>query len=349
VRATLIHTGMNALYFSGGHFVLQPFFGGLGAIFAFRHVRPRERRDGFQPNRRMEITPRFLDRMIKWLRNSDVEIISLDEMYHRFVEANFARRFVCLTFDGGYRDVRIWAYPILRKHSVPFAVYVPTSFVDRVGEVWWRVLEDVIAKNDHVALLVGAAAQHFECRNTPDKKHVFSEIYRWLRALPDNDDIRSVIRDLASRYDVDMGKINGLCMTWQEVAELAEDPLVTLGANTVNYPVLAKASEAVARSELKQGRAVIEAAVGIRPEHLAFPYGRRSDAGAREFRLAAELGYKTAVTTRPGMLFPEHRDHLTALPRIAIDGECQKLRYVRVLTSGGATAVWNGFADLVIA
>jgi len=157
-----------------------------------------------------------------------------------------------------------------------------------------------------------------------------------------------VIRRFIARYDVDMSKINGLCMTWQEVAELAADPLVTLGANTVNYPVLAKASGELVRSEMKQGRAVIEAAVGIRPEHLAYPYGERRDAGAREFHLAAELGYKTAVTTRPGMLFPEHRDHLTALPRIAIDGECQNLRHVRVLTSGAATAVWNGFADLAV-
>jgi peptidoglycan/xylan/chitin deacetylase (PgdA/CDA1 family) len=94
---------------------------------------------------------------------------------------------------------------------------------------------------------------------------------------------------------------------------------------------------------MEMSRSVIEAALGVRPEHLSYPVGDPTSAGPREFRIAAELGFKTGVTTRPGVIFPEHREHLTALPRVSLNGEHQQLRYVRVLVSGAATAVWNGF------
>jgi len=146
------------------------------------------------------------------------------------------------------------------------------------------------------------------------------------------------------RYQVDIAAFcDELCMKWDELATLAADPLVTIGAHTVNHVMLAKVPEKSARSEMEMGRSVIAASLGKRPDHLSYPVGDPSAAGPREFRIAAELGFKTAVTTRPGVLFARHRDHLTALPRISLNGEHQQLRYVRVLLSGAATAVWNGF------
>jgi peptidoglycan/xylan/chitin deacetylase (PgdA/CDA1 family) len=132
-------------------------------------------------------------------------------------------------------------------------------------------------------------------------------------------------------------------MTWEDLAELAKDPLCTIGAHTVNHVMLKKVPESTARSEMEMSRSVIEAAIGVRPEHLSYPVGDATSADEREYRIAAELGFRTAVTTKPGVLFPEHRNHLMALPRISLNGEYQQLRYVKVLMSGAATAMWNGF------
>ena len=152
------------------------------------------------------------------------------------------------------------------------------------------------------------------------------------------------MRDLSARYHVDIAAFcEELCMSWGELARLVADPLVTIGAHTVNHFMLAKVPANTARSEMEMSRTVIEAALGIRPDHLAYPVGDRTSAGPREFRIAAELGFKTAVTTRPGVLFKGHRDHLTALPRISINGEFQQHRYLKVLMSGAGTAFWNGF------
>jgi peptidoglycan/xylan/chitin deacetylase (PgdA/CDA1 family) len=110
--------------------------------------------------------------------------------------------------------------------------------------------------------------------------------------------------------------------------------------------MLAKLSRRSVRSEMELSRSVIEAALAVRPEHLSYPIGDSTSAGPREFEVAAEVGFKTAVTTRPGVIFPEHAGHLTALPRISLNGDYQRVRYLRVLLSGAATAMWNGFRRL---
>ena len=346
LRQTIIRGGLESLYFSGAHWALKPLVGGVGAILTLHHVRPA-RPDRFQPNRLLEVTPRFLTRVVKLLARSGVDVVSLDELHRRMPEGDFSRRFVCLTFDDGYRDTLQWAYPILKEAGIPFAVYVPTSFPDRLGELWWLVLEAVIARNDRIGLTIDGRDRKFDCRTVAEKRALYDELYWWLRARSTENELREVIRGLAAFYHVDVAAFcNELCMSWAELADLAADPLVTVGAHTVNHPMLAKLSKNAMRSEIDLGRSVIEAALGLRPQHLSYPFGDRSSAAAREFEVAAELGFKTAVTTRPGVLFPEHSQHLLALPRISLNGDYQRIRYVRVLLSGAATAMWNGFRRL---
>jgi peptidoglycan/xylan/chitin deacetylase (PgdA/CDA1 family) len=346
LKHTIIRGGLESLYFSGAHIALRPFVGGVGAILTLHHVRP-PRPDRFQPNRLLEVSPGFLTRVIKALRRSDLDLVSLDEMHRRMVEGDFSRRSACLTFDDGYRDTLQWAYPILKEAGVPFAIYIPTSFPDRLGELWWLVLEAVIARNDRIGLVIGGRDRKFDCRTVAEKRALFDELYWWLRSRPMEAELREAVRNLAAFYHVDIAAFcSELCMSWRELAELATDPLVTIGAHTVTHPTLAKLTKDNARSEMDLSRSVIEAALAVRPQHLSYPFGDRTSAGAREFEIAAELGFKTAVTTRPGVLFPEHARRLMALPRISLNGDYQRIRYVRVLLSGAATAMWNGFRRL---
>lgn len=344
LKKTIIRGGLETLYFSGLHHFMRPLVGGVGAILTLHHVRP-PRGESFQPNRLLEITPIFLERLLRRLSRARIDLVSLDEMHRRFIDGDFHRRFVCLTFDDGYKDVLRWGYPLLKKYQVPFALYISTSFPDQLGELWWIALEAVIAQNDRIGMVVEGKDQFFECRTVREKRGLYDDIYNYLRSLKTEDELRKVVRDLCACHRVDIASFcRDLCMNWQEISEIAADPLCTIGAHTVNHMMLKKMpNEDAARAEMEMSRAVIEAALGVRPAHLSYPVGDATSAGPREFRIASELGFKTAVTTRPGVLFKGHRDHLMALPRISVNGDFQQQRYVKVLMSGAATAMWNGF------
>ncbi len=344
MKKTIIRTGLETIYFSGMHHMLRPLLGGIGAILTLHHVRP-PRKEAFQPNRLLEVTPIFLEGLLRRLKRRRVDVITLDEMHRRFVENDFKRRFVCITFDDGYKDMARWAHPLFKKFELPYALYIPTSFPDRLGELWWLALEAVVARNERIGMMINGEERYFDARNVGEKRELYDAIYGYLRSMKSEEQVRRTVRDLCATYRVDIPEIcRELCMDWQEVGELADDPLVTIGAHTVNHMMLKKvANEDTVRAEMEMSRSVLEAALGKRPEHLAYPVGDPTSAGPREFRIAAELGFKTAVTTRPGVLFKAHGEHLTALPRISVNGEYQQQRYLKVLMSGAGTAMWNGF------
>jgi len=343
LRNTVIRAGLEALYFSGAHYLLRPIFAGVGVIFMLHHVRPS--RDGeFQPNRHLEVEPEFLRAMLAHLRTLDVDIVTMDEVHQRLSACNFARRFACFTLDDGYRDNRDFALPVMREFDAPLTVYVASDFAEGTGRLWWVALERAIAKASSIEVPIGGATTRFDTSTAAAKQATFDRLHDWLRLLPGDHDMQREISALCARHEVDeTGIARDLCMSWDELKAFADDPLVTIGAHTITHCNLAKQTEATAAFELASSRARIEAALQRPVLHLAYPYGDRIAAGVREFKLAQAAGFKTAVTTRPGMIFPESAGHLTALQRVSLNGNYQDARILPVLTSGAATAVWNGF------
>jgi peptidoglycan/xylan/chitin deacetylase (PgdA/CDA1 family) len=341
-RKTFIRAGLDALYFSGAHVWLRPVFSGLGAIFTLHHVRPGHE-NGFQPNAHLEVTPAFLRELLAHLRAHDIEIIGLDELHRRLVARDTGRRFACFTFDDGYRDNRDFALPVMREFDAPFTIFVTSEFAEGSGRLWWIALERVIARADRIEVEIGGVTTRLGTATSTEKCNAFQRLHGWLRGLPEHE-LRRAMSALCTRHGVDEAAIcPDLCLSWDELKQLQSEPLITIGAHSLSHCNLARQGQEIARREIADSRARIEAELQRPIAHLAYPYGDRAAAGSREFLLATAAGFKTAVTTRPGMIFAENAAHPTALPRVSLNGHYQDARVLPVLTSGAATAMWNGF------
>ena len=323
------------LAYLGGRAFLQK--RGVGAILRFERVRAR-RPAPFQPLRSSEITPKFLDQTVRALKQWEYDIVGMDEVCRRAVTMPARRRFVCLTFDGASKDVISSAYPVLARHGVPFTVYVPTAFPDGLGEAWWLALEQIIAQESRLSLMIARDERHFTIRTPSEKYDLHAFLSGWLRSLEPRD-LSIAVNDLCKRYSVDLGAVSREAfMDWADLAKLAADPNVTIGSATVNYPVLANLKDAAAWREMTMGRAVGEAALHREIRHFAYPFGDR-DSWRRAHRvMAEEAGFASAVSTISGIVEAAGRTNLHALPRIDWDGRLQSLRAMRVLLSGATFA-----------
>lgn len=309
---------------------------GAGVILRLERVRPRHPAR-FQPRRSREITPDFLDRTIRALKRWNYEIISLDEVCRRAVTLAARQRFVCLTFDGGHKDIVTSACPVLSQHRVPFTVYVATAFPDGIGEAWWLALEQVIASERRISLVIGREERHFDVSAAREKYQLYEFLSHWMRSLGPAE-LSAAIRDLCTRYDVDLAALSReAALDWSDLAKLAADPLVTIGSATVNFPVLSNLKDAGALKEMTMGKAVLETALRREVRHFAYPFGDRQSWQRKHMAMAEEAGFVSAVSTVSGVIEPAGNTPLLALPRIDWDGTLRSLRAMRVILAGAAS------------
>jgi peptidoglycan/xylan/chitin deacetylase (PgdA/CDA1 family) len=340
-RERAIVAGMRLFQASGAHRLAAPFTRGLGAILMFHRVRPDPGAD-FAPNAGLEVTPAFLDGLLVHLRAQGYDILPLDAALGHLREgAAPARPFVVLTFDDGYRDLVDHALPILERRRAPFAAYVAAGFADHQARLWWIEMEEAIRRLKRVDVTVGGRRIVRDCAGDAEKSAAFSDIY-WSIRDGSEEELLDVVAALAAEAGVDSRALTvEACLGWKEIGALAGHELATVGAHSVMHPRLAKLAEADARREMSESRDRIAQETGVTPRHFCYPVGDPTSAGRREFALAAELGFASAVTTRPGMIFPEHQDYFHALPRLSVNGRHQSLAALDVLLSGAPFALMN--------
>lgn len=305
-----------------------------GAIYTLHRVLP-ERPADFSPNAILQVTPEYLEFFIVRMRELGVEMVSLNEAIRRTALPKPTTPFAALTFDDAYRDNLEHALPILRRRKCPFTLYVPTALVDGIGEVWWQALEDIIADTEVLAVSdTDGEMEYLDCKSISQKQAVYDRLYWRLRDMPEPQRVK-FFGELCSRYGLDLAShCRELIMDWTELAAFASEPLCTIGAHTVHHYELAKLPLADARKEITGSVSVLEAQFSQTPEHLSFPIGSTRAAGQREYELAAELGFGSAVTTRPGGLYHAHSKQLTSLPRISLNGNFQDRRFVDIMAAG---------------
>jgi peptidoglycan/xylan/chitin deacetylase (PgdA/CDA1 family) len=335
----LLKAALAAVHYSRADSLFAPLTRGCGVIVMLHQVRPDPPLD-FEPNRILRVTPDFLEHVVEAMVDEGFDVIPLDGIRERLARGS-DRPFACFTFDDGYRDNRQFAYPIFKRHDLPFAIYVPTDFPDGKADLWWLTLEQILRVAPHITLAMDGEGRHFSLATTQEKDAAYLEIYWWLRSIRE-DLARAAVAELAADHGLEPGAAHAdLLMSWDELRELAQDPLVTIGAHTKSHLALSKLPSAVAFAEMADSVARLEQELGRPCRHFSYPYGCAASAGPREYRFAAELGLETAVTTQKGLLYPGHAQALTALPRLSLNGDYQDIRYVKALLSGVPFAVMN--------
>lgn len=338
---------LHAVRFSGLAPLARPFASGIGAILMLHRVTANpEKPNGV--NRHLNIAPRFLDELIADMKRHGYRFVSMDEAVDRILAPHHREKFAAITADDAYRDNLTEALPVLEKHGAPIAIYVAPSLINGSSDLWWEVVEDIVAARDDVYVATPKGRVRLDC-SSPARKYAANVfLHGYLTRDVAEEDQRTVVRELARSVGVDFERPRReTLMTWEEVRTVAGHPLVTIGAHTVNHYNLKRLTEEKAFAEMVDSARILDFELGRMPRHLAYPYGYAAAVCEREVRLAEAAGFASAVTTRHGVLRAEHAAHLHALPRISINGRYQRVAHIRTMLSGVTTPLANSGKLLV--
>jgi peptidoglycan/xylan/chitin deacetylase (PgdA/CDA1 family) len=310
---------------------------GRGIIFALHSVVE----DGaVHPDHTLRCPVGKLEWILRRLRERRIEFVTLDEAVER-LSLPPARPFAAFTFDDGYADNLTNALPVMDKFAAPFTVYVPTGMVSRAIDAWWFGLAELVRRHERVDI---PTLGRLECADAESKKRAYSTVERAIhtdfRLLP-------ALREAIAAAGIEITALverEALCE--RQLRALSQHPLVTIGGHTTTHPNLARAPESRVRSEMAENREFLERVTGKAVAHQAYPFGHAGACGQREAEISRALGFRTAVTTRAGMLFSEHRDHLHALPRVCLT-QSENASTLHCKLNGLSRAINSRFGDPV--
>ncbi|MGB7286404.1 MAG: polysaccharide deacetylase family protein, partial [Salaquimonas sp.] len=308
---------------------------------------------GFAPNSHLSITPKFLEEVLQNLSASIFQFVSLDEAAGRLLDntnqVKKLRPFLSVTLDDGYRDNLEFAVPLFRKYNIPYTIYIAPGLVDGRATLWWEDLEHLIASRSRLDIDMPKGRVEFPLRDREEKEKAFKQLLEYLSFDVTEIEQRQIMKDLCCFYKLDTEAHRAKSiMNWEELKQLAQDPLCTLGAHTIGHHAVGRLSFEDALYEMEESKRLVALETGKEVKHFAYPYGYPAAASGRDFKLAEQCGFSTAVTTRHGVCYRQHQNHMTALPRISLNGKFQKLRHVKALISGATTRIANKGAPLNI-
>jgi peptidoglycan/xylan/chitin deacetylase (PgdA/CDA1 family) len=347
-RAELLRKlALNTARLTGIAPLVRPWTAGVGAILMLHRVTAAPGKP-LGVNGHLSVAPEFLDALIADMKRNGYEFVSLDEAIDRLKRGGKCQRFATITADDAYRDNLLEALPVFEKHETPATIYVAPGLIDGTVDLWWDLLEDVVAARDRLQLATTEGPLELDCSTRAKKYEATSRLHDYLtRDIAENRQ-SDAIRELARSAGVDFAAPRrDTLMDWDEVRVIASHPLVTIGAHTVHHYNLRRLPEEAARREIADAARILARELGEMPRHMAYPYGYESAVGPREVLFASEAGYLSAVTTRHGVLRAEHAGHFHALPRISVNGRYQRLAHMRTMLTGVTTPLANGGKLLV--
>jgi peptidoglycan/xylan/chitin deacetylase (PgdA/CDA1 family) len=215
---------------------------------------------------------------------------------------------VVITFDDGYADNCLYAFPILNRFSLPATVYLTTSYIgsdqwlpmNQLYDAIWRTTSKTLVVPDEL-MKVGTLPATLPLGTEAQKLTAISCLRSGLKRMA-TDRFEACIETMAADLLSEVSSMRGGdfdMLDWNQVQTMSG--LVEFGSHTASHTILSRAGKSRQEIEIARSKSAIQENLGSQPAHFAYPNGHREDYNEHSIQLLRQQGYQTAVTTEVGL------------------------------------------------
>lgn len=246
------------------------------------------------PMRPTEPTAAVFDWQMRLLRNYFTPL-SLDDAITHLQHKSLPANAVCVTFDDGYLNNLTVAQPILQKYQIPATVYVATAFSN--GENMWNDrLQYLFADESRSHLQLDD--EIIQLGDIAQRRNSAQQWLKRLKYLP----VAERRNKIAHFYQQNnAAEQAALMMSPMQIKQLAASG-VTIGAHTVDHPILKTQDADEQRRQIIESKQQLEQWLGMEVKHFAYPNGvEGTDFDDTAVEIVRQSGFQSAVITNWGV------------------------------------------------
>lgn len=245
---------------------------------------------------------KWFEDIIIYLKSKKI-IISCDDLNGCLNNDKNLKESYLLTVDDGHNSFYKNIYPIIHKHNVPIALFVSPKICKEKVNFWYQEMKDydsIISKQIISELI-----------NIPIKEINDISFKSILKSLEIN-----VIHEYIARYQ----KVTNTSvktfqnMTINNLVEVKKSGLVTIGAHTLNHPILLNENNDISKYEIDESIDELSNILDQKIKYFAYPNGiPKIDYSYREMEYVKSKGVNISFSTNFKKVFK--KNNLMDIPR----------------------------------
>lgn len=243
-------------------------YNACGVVLQYHSVSPAHSSHHYIDSN-LSISPEDFERQIAFV-SKYFRVVSLDQLLAHARERRTRETLFAVTFDDGYRDNYVHAFPILRKYNAPATFYLTTECIDGGILLWTSELRYLFLKCRRQRLSIPSLSAEFATDTAPNKKKSMEKIKRLLIGKP-RYDREAILAEIRCETRVkETASLKETMLTWEQVKTMHRAGM-DFGSHTLSHPSLPYIPPDEAKREIVESRASLMARLDCEISQFSFP------------------------------------------------------------------------------